>query len=303
MSTTRWIDNKEKDLNKAIALLIDDVSQDEKVGVIAWDHWDLKQVFSENKQITYNGRTIMYNMVEYAYDQISTGDQPLEDRTVKKKGTIIAYKTENAINYIIDQNSSAQKLLRRLMSYGGKNEIEKNTFNLTNDFFVWLINRVYNSNGIIETVTADGTQLQLEAIKGFRGDVEDLQTKVSATGESVMNIISALSFLLESNSLRQIRVDLSLTGHENINLLLQKDVVKIEVNEYQGKYESDDHNEKIAKLYLMAYLEILPILMQEYNTDLLNEEWSKARYSQFLRTVADDVKNKIESKIDSIDTK
>ena len=209
MSTTRWSDTETSLLDSAIALLMDPVSIEDKAANISWENWNFTKVFTDNQSMQLNGRNIQYNMIKCTYDQISTGERPLEDRTVRKSVFIIAYHNGISINYIIDQNSSAQKMLRKLLSYTGKNEIEKNVFSFSNDFFVWLISKVYNSDNVIESNNDNLSDLQLESIKGFRGDTEDSQTKVSATGESVMNIISTLSFLLESRRLNQIKLELS----------------------------------------------------------------------------------------------
>ncbi len=235
MSTTRWSDTKTNLLDDAISLLIDAVTSDEKQTSISWENWYFTKAFDRNPSIQLNGRDIQYNMIKCAYDQISPGDRPIEDRTVRKSVFIIVYHNGISVNYIIDQNSSAQKMLRKLLSYTGKNEIERNVYSFTNDFFVWLISKVYNSDNIIESNNENLSLLQLESIKGFRGDSEDSQTKVSATGESVMNLISTLSFLLESRRLNQIKLELSYAEHENISLILKKDSVAIDFQTIQNR--------------------------------------------------------------------
>ena len=225
-STTRWIDRKTSGLEEAMDLLIDKVDSDDKGKTIAWSDWQINKVFAENREILLNGRTIAYNMVSYRFEQTSMdGAQHAESMSSVKSGFIIAYKTESSLNYIIDQNSIAQKMLRKLLSYNGRNEIERNMFELSDDFFVWLINRMYKENCTIETGSDGSIMYELKIIRSFRGSVDDLQTKVSATGESVMNLISTLSFLLESNSLNKIQIDMSGTEHENISLILQSGLI------------------------------------------------------------------------------
>lgn len=300
-TTTRWIDRKTADLDNAVELLIDSVGPDEKVKTIVWDNWRFDKIFSENCKITLNGRNIFYNMIRYSFDQITMdGTQPVEDMTSEKSGFIIVYKTESSLNYIIDQNSSAQRMLRRLLSYSGKNEIERNMFELDDDFFIWLINRMYMENRTIETGSDGATQYELKAIRSIKGSADDLQTKVSASGESVMNLISTLSFLLESDSLNKIQIDLSYTGHENISLVLQSGTVSIETKRYQGEYETEAFDERLTKLYLMVYIEVLPTLLQEYHSDIENDMWNKERYREFLTGVAKDLQCRIQSKIDVI---
>ena len=84
-----------------------------------------------------------------------------------------------------------------------------------------------------------------------------------------MNIISTLSFLLESSNLNQVKLDLNYTGHSNISLVLQKGTVNALLDDYSGSFEQEEVPEqKTANLYLTVYLEILTLLFQEYNTDI-----------------------------------
>lgn len=299
-ATTRWRDAVSKDINEAIASLIDEVASDTKVTNITRDNWNLQKIFDQNQMISLNGRDVEYNYVKYSYDQTTAGDFSVEDRVVRREGFIIVYTAGADINYIINQNSSAMALLRKLLSYSGKNQLEENAFGFTNDFFIWLIYRVYNTNYNIE-ICPDDKVLKLDAIKGFKGDTEDLQSKVSASGETVMNIISTLSFLLESNNLHQVKLDLNYTGHPNISLTLRKGTVNALLDEYIGSFEQEEMQElKIAKLYLIIYLEMLPMLFQEYNSDIENELWNKEIYINFLKDVGETLTKKVESKISSL---
>lgn len=300
MSTTRWSDTKINSLDDAIQLLMDSVTPDDKSATVFWDNWSFAKAFTEDQLVQINGRDITYNMIKCTYDQISAGERPIEDRTMHKSVFIIVYHNGTSVNYIINQNSNAQRMLRRLLSYTGRNEIEKNVYSFSNQLLVWLISKVYNSDNIIESNDQNLSDLQLESIKGFRGDTEDSQTKVSATGESVMNIISTLSFLLENRRLNQIKLELSYAEHETISLILKKDSVDIDFKPYQGSFEQDTEDNIIAKLYLLVYLEILPIIEQEYQSDVHNGVWSNTAYKDFMKNVGENLTEKIKAKIDSL---
>lgn len=297
-ATTIWKDKTTNDLEQTIKSLVDEVKPDEKSSIV-WGDWDIHKKFDKNKEIKLGGQTIKYNYISYSYSQYYSKE--LKDQSkIFKSGFIIVYSNGEAIYYIVDQNSYAQKLLRKLLSYNGKSEIEKSTYSFGTDFFIWLIYRVYNSNYNIE-ISPDDKKLKLDAIKGFKGDTDDLQTKVTATGESVMNIISTLSFLLESNNLNQVKVDLNYSKHSNITLTLQKDTVCIDPNSYCGIFETDETSEEtISKLYLMVYLEILAQLRQEYYNDIDNEDWNTNVHSNFLQQVGKKLSEKIDEKTQAI---
>ena len=297
-ATTRWKDNETTNIDRAIELLVDSVENDDRESKTRRENWEIKKVFDENKKITLFGNKIEYNMIRFSYNRITTYNDEVKD--IPQNGFVIVYLNNQTINYIIDKNSDAKSVLRILLSYTGKNEIDDNKLHFENDFFFWLINRVYYANNTIEI--AEENNFELQSIKGFSGDTEDSQTKVSASGESVMNIISTLSFFLESRKLKQIKLDLSYKTHEKIGLVLKDGTLEEDFKSYLGSYENDQTDEQIAKMYLMAYVEIVPILIQEYTTDIENELWNKQRYIAFMNDVADTLKEKIEKKTQAINT-
>lgn len=297
-ATTRWKDNETTNIDRAIELLVDSVENDDRESKTRRENWEIKKVFDENKKNTLFGNKIEYNMIRFSYNRITTYNDEVND--IPQNGFVIVYLNNQTINYIIDKNSDAKSVLRILLSYTGKNEIDDNKLHFENDFFFWLINRVYYANNTIEI--AEENNFELQSIKGFSGDTEDSQTKVSASGESVMNIISTLSFFLESRKLKQIKLDLSYKTHEKIGLVLKDGTLEEDFKSYLGSYENDQTDEQIAKMYLMAYVEIVPILIQEYTTDIENELWNKQRYIAFMNDVADTLKEKIEKKTQAINT-
>ena len=298
MATTRWKDCVTQEIETAIKLLIDKVENDDRSSGISRENWIISKVFEENKNVKLFANDITYNVIRFSYDKITS--YVLDVNVIPQSGIIIVYDINNTLNYIIDKNSDAKQVLRKLLSYTGRNEIDNNGFRFESDFFLWLINRVYYTNNTIEFVKEMGFEMELESIKGFSGDTEDSQTKVSASGESVMNIISTLSFFLESRKLKQIKLDLKYKTHERIELILKNGTLEVDFKSYLGSYDDDQSYEKMAKLYLMAYIEIVPILIQEYRTDIENDLWNKGCYVKFMNNVSDTLKEKIEAKTKAI---
>ncbi len=244
----------------------------------------------------FNGRDIKFQAFHYRYDQVSVQDNPDDDRSMLKNGMIVIYQNGGTVYYIVDQNTHAKKLLRKLLGYTGRNELEKNCFDLPDDFFVWLVNQVYNSNVTILNTSADDEKvLTLEEIKGIRGDTEDLQTSVSASGESVMNVISTLSFLLESRRLNQVILTLKYTGHSCICMKVQKSTIEAG-RPYKGEFDQDGSEALFAKLYLLMYIEVIPLLELEYRA-AKEEYWNEEAYIEFLEGLKADILGKIEEKI------
>lgn len=302
-ATTRWKDTCAEDgietiVNKMTSAIPDDTRNTS----VFWKNIRCRKAFETPlvRDMTLNGEDISFSAVRYSYEAVTAGETPDEDRAVPKNGLIIIYHSMGRIYYIVDQNTTAQKLLRRLLGYTGRSEIERSNFNFPGDFFIWLVSRVYSSDcAITNTATEEEKVLELEEIKGIRGNTEDLQTIISASGESVMNVISTLSFLLESRRLNQVILNLKYTEHENICVKIQSATVEYQ-RPYAGALEEDSLDEFAAKLYLLLYLEILPLLEQEYRSNLDTEVWGPEAYEKFLQGLKDNIIQKIEEKIRTV---
>jgi len=213
VSTTKWKDNKTSDINEAISLLTDEIPDDDNDNGISRRNWRIGKCFQDNLMASFLKTAVEYNLISFSYDRVSnTGS---EENIVPQSGFIVVYTTGTGVNYIINKKSDAKLVLRKMLSYSGKNELDNSTFNLNSDFFLWLVNRLYYTNNKID-VNED--ELCINAIKGFKGDTEDSQTKLSASGESVMNVISALSFFLESKQLKNVEIELSYGSHTKIDV-------------------------------------------------------------------------------------
>lgn len=305
MITTRWLDKKTKNFDMIIELLSEAPKDEINESSYSYCNWSINRVFLDNQCIKLNGKEIHYNYFKYRYDYILPGPQPIEDRTSKNEGIVIPYYNGTSVNFIINRNSDAQKLIRKIMNYSGRNEIEKNMFSIDNDFFIWLINRVYTNENNIEPINDELNNISIDAIKGFKGNTDDLLTKVSAKGESVMNIISTLSFFLESRNLDQITLDLEYDTHQSITLVLtnkgSNGTVSVYEDKYQGYFEDElDHNNILPKLILLIYLEILPLLIQSYNSDKENDIWSESKNIVFLNKVAEELSEKVQFRVKAL---
>lgn len=297
MSTTRWKDNTKSNINEAIDLLVDTILDDDSTASICRKNWKIQKCFPDNLSFPFLSSTIEFNMVNYSYDKVTTG---AEDNIVPQNGFIVVYCLGNSVYYIISKKADNKTILRKMLSYSGKNELDNDNSSIKtdSDFFLWLIKRIYYGDNSIEINDEDS--LVINAIKAFQGDTEDSQTKLSASGESVINVISALSFFLESKQLKTVTIELSYRNHSKIEITIKSDALDVATKSYIGDFDSLDPDEKKARLHLLVYLEIIPLLIQEYRTDKENDLWNTNRYFDFVVDVANTIAKKIDQKKKSI---
>ena len=300
MSTTRWVEeDSNKTLEQAINTLLANersIEDNDSGDAVIYRNWSVRRIGEKNQEITLNGRNINFTFIRYTADQIVPGKQPEIDRTNHIEGFIIPYKANSNVNYIINRNSDAQKLLRKMLGYTGRNEISLNMLDFSSDTFFWIINRVYNNDNEIGDNDLCDKTLSIEMVKGIRGDTEDSLSKVSTSGETVMNIISTLSLFLESRNLDQVKLNITYCQHDIELILNAKGRISVSPNKYYGPYQEKGEL-CIAYLYMLVYIEIIPNLIQAYSLDKQNGDWGPSVNISFLNNVAAELRTKVEEKV------
>lgn len=316
-SVTRWTDNKCSDIKTILNRITnrkDQKEYDNNTMVISGV--ETRQVLKSNKTVTIRDKEVEFNVIRYYYKQINNDNPqnplPVDDRTISKSGYVIVYTDkliENSpVKYIINRNYDALKFLRILLEYSGKNEVSKEQPILKSDMLIWLIKRIYSEENDIDD---DGeSTLKIDNLTEFRGQTEDATNRVSAKGNSIMNILSTLSFLLESNNMKQIKFTLAYEDHENIELVFSKSTICTYVKGYSGSFEDDDSVYSLNKedsdlvieseIYLLCYLAIIPEITQAYTESIERNEWGSKIHKDFLKRVAKDLEKKITEKVKQI---
>lgn len=290
-STTRWIDRDIDSLDAALDLFMSDNEDTNNDGGIVYSNLIKEKEFPQNQNVMIDSRAISYNVVNFSMNSITPGLAPIEERTQQIRGMIIVYSDGNRVRYIINRNSDARKLLRKLLGYTGRNEIVENKFSFTDDIFMWFVKSVFSkeSEFLFTDLNQNENSLIINSIIGVRGETRD-ENRLSAHGDTVLNLISTLSFILESNLLKQIILRTEYTVHENIEIRLNdKGVVAVDIDSYSGNYENLDDPRKKAQVLLLVYLDIIPKLLQTYFSEVNDETWGLVEKDIFF----ENVKNKL----------
>lgn len=307
LNTSRWKDRKEE-INfeqQCINLLDIQNKSFEKDSSKRPFYSNIKvnKSFDEPNEFNINEDTITYNIFNFSYDKTVRNTNtilPDEDNVSNVSGIIIIYEKNGDINYIIDKFSGSQTILRGLLNYSGKEEILANNVSVDSDFIIWLIQKVYNNNNTFEFENKfiNEDSITIESVMGFKGNSQDKVSKLTADGNTVMNLISSLTFLLESDSMEFIKIKISTDNHRSIVFKLNiNGSVNIVIDDYRGQYKKNDveSDSLISKVTLLIYLEIIPALNKWYSEDKENKVWNKEEYNKFLDELSTDIKGKIDN--------
>lgn len=125
-SVTRWVDKESMSLESAMnsIAMISERENDSEV-TTRYCNWKSEKIFDKLQIIQLNNREIKYNYFSVSFDSVRPGSEPVEDRTTHNKCFVIVYSNGSSVNYIIDRNSDAKTILRKLLHYSGKMKLRK----------------------------------------------------------------------------------------------------------------------------------------------------------------------------------
>lgn len=298
LTTTRWVDTKVKSIEDAVNSIMEDNESFSKEGSIVYKNLKKEKKFCETKSTILNNENVQYNMIEFFIDSVTPGDGVEESRTTKINGLILIYKVGDSVKYLINRNYDALKLLRILCDYDGRGEIIEDKTNMSSDMFMWFVKSVYKKENSFSFTQKNQTEkdLVIESILGVRSETRD-ENKLSAQGNTVMNLISTLSFILESDKINQLIIRITYANHEVVEIkLTSKGVISCEIDSYSGDYESLETNELTSNLLLLVYLEIIPNLKQVFYNDIDSGNWNKEQKEAFFQNIKSELVDRLEER-------
>lgn len=297
--TTRWKNDKENNFENNIQNLvdfnniIDDQNKDNKT---YHQNFEVIKIFDENQKISLTDEETLFNTFIVKYEKVRSGTEPIEERTDKQSLELMAYNNRGTTKFIINKNTDAMTFIRKLLKYKGQKEISNLNIELENDFFLWLLYKIYiKDNAFSVKYENEEKELTLRNIKFFKGKSLD-NNSVTSKGNTVLNLISTLSFILEKGKIDQLVLCVKYHNHENIEIRLQTDgLIGIEdLNKYDGVYENESSDLQQSRLILLIYNEIIPNLLEYYRNDIQNKKWEHQIKADFLEEIKNDITNRID---------
>lgn len=271
LSFSKLTDTK-SDFNEVLKILnskIGEYSENEPY----FSEFLLKRKFEEltdKKKIEIANSTYTYKVYNYYKENINKGFEQDENRETRVSNTemyIVVFSNKATTQYLISKSVSDSKgktILRQLMGYEASGEIETNKISILSDkdFYLWLFYSVLNDKNNDEDIT-------IVSIEGYRGSDRETLTHVTGSGSELLNLLSTLTFIFESDNINRIKLKVFYNSHYVVLSLHNNGNVKIHFSEYQGTYDELSKGDEIANITLMSMLLILPKISAIYSQD----EW------------------------------
>lgn len=318
LNTTRWRDNEvgeDENLDDIVLSIHRNIPSYNDETLNEYLNINSEIAFDENQSISINNTLIEYNVInfnmdvrtpidsnEYGDESISVETNNARYKSSEISAFIVIYKDETGqFFYIISRPvGEARKMLRKFRSYTNRGEITEEETNVNSDFFLWLVYKVFNQNNSFELRITDENikTLDVNTITGIRGVTHD-QHSVRADGNRVINLISTLAFLIESEIINRVLLKCNYDDvHDKIEIRLEDKKISVDIDKYVGEFRESslanfDYNRTLAQVLLLVYLEIVPNLETVYLSER-SSDWTADTINEFKIQIKEDLISRLE---------
>lgn len=291
----RWKDNTEHVFSDMISTILS------KNGLkVLGNHYyniSVMKHYENTQMCKYLSHNIEFNSFSISYQKSGITEVNGEESLVECK--LIVYAVDNDSLYYVGESLGFQPVLRLLLDYTKQKEIEQDNYQISSDMLMWIVSKAYSNENKI--YIEPFSELTLKKIVELKGKTDDEVNQIEAKGETVLKLLSTLSFILESSVYKSADIQLTYGPYNNLIIRLFCTArVSFNTSRYSGEYEGMGEYECNDRLSILIYTELLPMLLKYYNQEVKNNAWTNDKKVDFLQKVAEDVKEKINQKINQI---
>lgn len=301
---SKWQDSSKRNINQIIESVLDyegkesyDPLTKEKL------EYQIEDLAGENQYLQIDNSNIEFRAFDYFYERpilTHAQDELKTDRIAANTGRVIIYSKNNKIYYIINKSGeSAKTALRFLSSQEHNKTVTYETEDIPSDMFFWLIKRLRLNQSVLN----ESKGLEITRILGYRGSGygDPKQAKINGSGNDVINLISTLTFLLESKELSSLTARMSQDKNTYEIVFNTNGTVDVDLKNYTGDYLLEDERIREPKVILQTMLCVVPLVLQKYKKDSAKEVWTKKVRVDFsdelISFITEEVKN-LNTKLD-----
>lgn len=212
---------------------------------------------------------------------------------------VVAFEKNNKIKIIIlASQNNAERIIKKIF----KNELvwglKQADDYINEDMLYWLF---YRLREMPSEFIVSSPKMFLNGIISYLGRTNDKINAVRGIGTRVSALLGTLGMLLGEESLRALRPVIQFGGHEiNVELFIGN-TGKLYEKTYQGDLIIEDNDERSeVTLVLLVCKYILPNILKGYKDSCDSELWSVYIKQTFLRTVGNEMEEKISKEMKRI---
>lgn len=268
--------------------------------------FDISEIYSDKISFQEN-KSYKYSVYNFKYEKLINSQKKNinKDLRIRKIDCyIIIYEEDNQVYYCINRTGNpALTILRKFNNIVVEKEvIVEEYYNTTKDFVSWLF---YGDN--ILNTPFENSELIINKITGFKGNVaskEAIASQISGSGNEVMNALSTLAFMFETEEITYIQLKISYLEEHDLEFgLFINGTLQFELDKYDGNLFFGPEMVKFAKILVLISTQIYPKLKKQYITLSDTDEWNLKFKIQKIQKIGDLIQKQVSEKVGVLSNK
>ncbi|WP_300697175.1 hypothetical protein [uncultured Clostridium sp.] len=298
--TTLWYmtdDSKFNDLDKSLRKKV--FFKDSN----SYPDFKIGSLLDSSKQLKLGDLKVKFDIYEYSFAGPNAS-------TSRLTGTLVLFQFNDKLGFIVDKAGYTNTLafLRELSGAANKKKtiVCENYDDVIKDgrLFLWMISKIYHNESSINYGSENTPKtITLNSLDGLKGNTRTGLNNVSTQGSDVINMLTTLAFLLESDRLTEVGLNISFEKHESLQLEIRthNQLISLDVKaeDYKGSLYSNNlciKNGKVnlailrGMILLTVHLSLIPMLSSLYKSETAGVNIK----AELIKDIREDMTNRME---------
>ncbi|MFJ5622932.1 hypothetical protein ACIQD3_09375 [Peribacillus loiseleuriae] len=256
----------------------------------------------ENEHIQYiffEGFTERARKPEYWYIE-NDRLKDREERINPIQTNFVVFSHDNNIFAIVFAGINRGKaLIKDIFPAETWGNVEPVIPHLNEDLLYWIFKRHID---LPDESLSREHQVFVTALESYMGKTRDNVNALRGEGSRISTILGTLAFLFNNENLKAVRPQIQY-GNESVLIELSlTGTFKFWVNAYRGIWTRNltgDRKQNAVAIYI--FVKIIPLLIECYNENLRNNEWSPQLKVDFLRRLGTMIRDRVNTELARIE--
>ncbi|WP_144561370.1 hypothetical protein [Bacillus mycoides] len=222
--------------------------------------------------------------------------KPRDERVDHFAPGVLVFENRNRVFAIVFCGATnGKRVMKKLFPSEVFGLIEPCEDGLTEDLLYWLFKHYID---VPDDPLSEGHEIFVIALESYRGTTRDNANAVTGEGSRISTILGTLAFLFNNEKLKSLRPQIQYMDEAVSVELRLTGTFALWPNTYNGEYfRGLTGIEKQNALAIYVFLQMLPSIVECYNTSTENQEWSPQLKIDFVRRLGSMIRQRVDAEL------
>lgn len=220
-----------------------------------------------------------------------------KERVNVYQSNMIAFEEHGSISIItFSAPTTVSRIFKHAFDSEELKDVMESSFNIKEDFLYWLLKRLrdYPNTDLYNNINVN-----ISGLYGYLGSNGNNDCR--GNGRRVLAVLGTLAVIFSSEKLKSLRPEFQHNGNIVVIEINEDNTIKLYEDDYLGNFSVYTGQERSNILALYTINVLLPMVLDAYNKNIADSLWSVELKLDFLRTIGEEIKERVQEELDSLE--